>query len=122
MESIDGNMTAILQVNAGTTKNTIGERLPTWIDVVELTGFLDYQSGDAGRTTYNAKLQESTHVFVCDYKPIPATLEVEGKVVQVNAENARMVANSKRYDVLFIDDPMELHAHLEIFLKFTGGQ
>ena len=122
MAKIGGNTTAILQVQAGMTTNGIGEMIPAWIDVVPLTGFLDLQAGDSGRTTYNAKIQESTHVFVCDYKPIPATLEVDGEIVQVDLENARMVANSQRYDVNLIDDPMELHEHLEIFLKFTGGQ
>jgi len=118
---IGGNVEAVLQVST-TTKNEIGEKVQTWHDVVSLPGWIDLQTGDSKRTTFNAKIQESTHVFVGDYKPIPGTLEVEGKIVQVSAENARMVANSKRYDVLLIDDPMELHEQLEIYLKFTGGQ
>ena len=121
MAKIGGNTTAILQVQAGMTTNGI-ERIPIWVDAVDFTGFIDLQAGDSGRTTYNAKIQESTNVFVCDYKPIPATLEVDGEIVQVDLENARMVVNSQRYDVNLIDDPMELHDHLEIFLKFTGGQ
>ena len=32
------------------------------------------------------------------------------------------VIGGKVYDVLLIDDPMELHKQLEISLKFTGGQ
>lgn len=119
---IGGNITVSLQVKAGTTKNTIGERVPQWVDVVELTGWLDYQSGDARYTTYDAKIQESTHFFICDYVPIPDTLEVEGKTVRVKAENARMVANSQNYDVLLIDNPMGLNKQLEIYLKYTGGQ
>ena len=118
---IGGNVEAVLQVST-TTKNEIGSREKTWHDVVILPGFIDLQSGDSKYNTYNSKMQESTHIFVGDYKPIPDTLEIEGKVVRVSAENARMVANSKRYDVLLIDDPMELHEHLEIYLKFTGGQ
>ena len=93
-----------------------------WHDVIELFGWLDLQSGDSKYTTYNAKIQESTHVFVSDYKPIPATLEIEGKTVRVSAENARMVANSLIYDVMLIDNPMELNKQLEIYLKYTGGQ
>ena len=118
---IGGNTMALLQVST-TTKNAIGEKVLTWHDVVELKGWLDFSSGEAKINTYNAKIQESTHIFVCDYKPIPDTLTVEGKVVGVNAENARIVANSKRYDVLLIDNPMELNRQLEIYLKFTGGQ
>ena len=118
---IGGNVKAVLQVST-TERNEIGERVPVWHDAVTLTGWLDLQSGDSKYTTYNAKIQESTHLFVCDYLPIPATLEVEGKTVKVSAENARMVANSQRYDVMLIDDPMGLHKQLEIYLKYTGGQ
>lgn len=127
---IGGNVKAVLQVST-TTKNEIGEKVKVWHDVPVtmpgrkepgLFGWLDLQSGDSKYTTYNAKIQESTHLFICDYLPIPATLEVEGKTVKVSAENARMVANSQRYDVMLIDDPMGLHKQLEIYLKYTGGQ
>lgn len=118
---IGGNTTAILQVST-TTKNEIGEKLPVWHDVVELIGFIDLSGETTNRTTYNAKIQESTHIFVGDYKPIPDTIEVDGKVVGVSVENARMVANSQRYDVMLIDDPMGLHKQYEIYLKHTGGQ
>ena len=118
---IGGNVKAVLQVST-TERNEIGERVPVWHDAVTLTGWLDLQSGDSKYTTYNAKMQESTHLFICDYLPIPATLEVEGKTVRVSAENARMVANSQRYDVMLIDNPMGLNKHLEIYLKYTGGQ
>lgn len=119
---IGGNTTALLQIQAGHTRNEVGAMVPKWHDVMELTGWIDFQSGDSKYTSYNAKIQESTHVFVGDYVPIPATLEVDGKVVEVCAENARMVADSQLYDVKVIDDPMGLHKQLEIFLKFTGGQ
>ena len=118
---IGGNIKAVLQVST-TTKNEIGEKVPVWHDVVELFGWLDLQSGDSKYTTYNAKVQESTHLFICDYLPIPATLEIEGKTVRVSAENARMVTLSQRYDVMLIDNPMELNKQLEIYLKHTGGQ
>lgn len=118
---IGGNTTAILQVST-TIKNEIGEKVPVWHDVVDLTGFIDLSGETTSRTTFNAKIQESTHIFVGDYKPIPDTIEVDGKVVGVSTENARMVANSQRYDVMLIDDPMGMHKQLEIYLKHTGGQ
>ncbi len=118
---IGGNIKLILQVSTS-EKNEIGEKVPVWHDVVEMYGWLDLQSGDSKYTTYNAKMQESTHIFICDYLPIPATLEVEGKTVRVSAENARMVANSLIYDVMLIDNPMGLNEQLEIYLKYTGGQ
>lgn len=119
---IGGNKTVLLQIKAGTTKNKIGERVPDWKDLCELVGFLDLSGGDSKYTSYNAKMQESSHIFVGDYQPIPDTFEVDGESIKVKAENVRMVADSERYDVMLIDDPMGLHKQLEIYLKYTGGQ
>lgn len=118
---IGGNTKAVLQISTS-KQNAIGGRDKTWHDVKELIGWLDLQSGDSKHTTYNSKVQESTHVFICDYQPIPGTFEVEGGIVRVSAENARMTINSKRYEVLLIDNPMELNRQLEFYLKYTGGQ
>ena len=118
---IGGNIKAMLQVYT-TTKNKIGEPVEQWIDVIELTGFLDLLTGDSKHNTYNAKVQESTHIFICDFVLIPEFIKVEGENVPVTTENARMVAKSKRYDVSVIDNPMELDEQLEIYLKYTGGQ
>lgn len=119
--SIGGNIEAVLQINAP-IENEIGSVKDAWHDVITLKGFIDLSSGDSKHTTYDAKIQESTHIFICDYKPIPESLEVEDNFIRVSPENARMVANSQRYDVMLIDDPMNLHKHLEIYLKYTGGQ
>lgn len=109
---IDGNITARLQVKSG-IKNDIGEKVLGWTTVQPLFGFLDLSSGDSKYSSYDAKIQESTHIFICDYVPI------DGKI---NNENSRMLINGKTYDVMLIDNPMELNKHLEIYLKYTGGQ
>ena len=127
---IGGNITVQLQVSTS-EKNKIGEPVPIWHDVPVympgkkepgLFGFLDLQAGDSKNTAHNAKIQESTHVFLCDFAEIPDSLTVGGKTVKVSAENTQIVANSIQYDVMLIDDPMGLHKHLEIYLKYTGGQ
>ena len=118
---IGGNVKGVLQVKT-TAKNEIGERIPTWLDVIELTGWLDLQAGDSKRTTYNAKIQESTHVFICDYLPIPAVIDVDGISVRVTTENARFTAVGQLYDVMLMDNPMFLNKQWEIYLKYTGGQ
>ena len=107
---IGGNTTAIIQTST-ITENSIGEQIREWADVHSLVGFLDQMSGDSRYTTYNAKIQESTHVFMSDYVELG-----------VKAEECRMVVNGEIYDVTLIDDPMGLHQHLEIYLKYTGGQ
>lgn len=54
-------------------------------------------------------------IFVADYVPLDS---------RIKAEFSRMVVNGKRYDILLIDNPMEMQSgsQLEIYLKFTGGQ
>lgn len=135
---IGGNITALMQVNVPGQKNSIGEKVSDWFDVVQFKGWLDYQSGDSKRSVYNAKIEESTHIFLCDFrsfKSLSAKWEwnpfnfLEGIInleleqdVDVTSENARMIINGKLYDILLIDDPMNLHQHLEIYLKYAGGQ
>ena len=114
MKGIGGNTKAIIQVYTG-TKNSIGEMVKTWVDAQAIRGWLDLQSGDSRYTTFNAKIQESTHIFIADY------VELEPAIT---AESARMVINGKVYDILLIDNPMEMGSgsQLEFYLRFTGGQ
>lgn len=109
---IGGNTTAEIRVRS-TTKNEIGGTSKTWTTVQSIKGWLDLSGGDSKYTTYNAKVQESTHVFVADYVSLDA---------RIKAENSRLVVGGKVYDILLIDDPMEMHMQLEIYLKYTGGQ
>lgn len=112
MIKIGGNIAAQLQVKT-TSKNAIGESVPKWETRHTLTGFLDLANGDSRYTTYNAKIQESTHYFICDYVPLAK---------DILPETSRMLINGKTYDVMVIDNPMEMNYHLEIYLKYTGGQ
>ena len=114
MKGIGGNITALIQVYTS-TKNSIGETVQTWADAQTIKGWLDLQSGDSKYTTFNSKMQESTHIFIADYVALDP---------MITAETARMVINGKRYDVLLIDNPMEMGSgsQLEFYLKFTGGQ
>lgn len=109
---IGGNVTAEIQTST-TSKNAIGEAVKAWQTVQSITGWLDLSAGDSKYTTYNAKMQESTHIFIADYVALDASIK---------AENSRMIVNGSRYDVMLIDDPMGLHKQLEIYLKYTGGQ
>ena len=109
---IGGNIQGLIQIST-TEKNEIGEAVKSWDDVQTITGWLDLSSGDSKYTVYSAKVQESTHVFVADY------VQLDNRIT---AENSRMVIGGKRYDVMLIDDPMEMHKQLEIYLKYTGGQ
>lgn len=114
MRGIGGNTKAVIQVSAS-AKNEIGETVQSWRDVQTLKGWLDLASGEARYSTFNAKIQESTHIFICDFVPLKSGIA---------AEASRMIINGKRYDVLLIDNPMEMGggSQLEIYLRYTGGQ
>ncbi len=136
---IGGNTLALFQVKDEGKKNAIGEREHIWVDVASSKGWLDLSGGDSKHTTFNAKIQESTHIFLCDFQTFKGlsgewvwnTLNfVSGaistltsdKKVDVTSENARMLIDGLVYQIMLIDDPMNLHQHLEIYLKYVGGQ
>ena len=114
MRGIGGNTKATIQVST-VTRNDIGETVRNWADIQTVKGWLDLQGGDARYSTYHAKIQESTHIFIADFVPLDK---------KIKAENARMIIGGNRYDVLLIDNPMGLGSgsQLEFYLKFTGGQ
>ncbi len=109
---IGGNITLMLQKENLAEKNEIGEDIVKQSNALNLWGFLDLSSGDSKHIVYSAKVQESTHVFICDY------VDLGG----ITAENSKAICKGKEYEVLVIDNPMELNKHLEIYLKFVGGQ
>lgn len=114
MKGIGGNITGTIQISTS-TRNTIGEQVQEWADVQTLNGWLDLAAGKSGYSSFLAKIQESTHIFICDYVPLDA---------RITAENSRMVIRGKVYDIMLIDNPMELESgsQWEIYLKYTGGQ
>lgn len=114
MTGIGGNINAKIQVYT-TTTNEIGEREKTWDDVQTIRGWLNLSAGDSRYNTYFAKIQESTHIFIADYVDLDPA---------ITAEKSRMSINGLHYDILLIDNPMELkkRSHLEFYLRFTGRQ
>ena len=120
MKGIGGNTQAIIQVktfskdeNGKYIRDSIGSIVKDWEDAQTIKGWLDLASGDTRYTTYYAKIQESTHIFMADYVNLDE---------RISAENARMRINGKLYDIVLIDNPMELNQQLEFYLKYTGGQ
>lgn len=119
--SIGGNLNALLQVRGKGAKNAIGEAVESWVDALEILGWLDLIAGESNYLNFNAKIQESTHVFLCDYLDL-SSVKVGEQETAITSESARMVINGLVYDVLLIDNPMNMNEHLEIYLRFVGGQ
>lgn len=114
MKGIGGNIDAVIQIST-VEKNEFGFQEKTWQDVQTLYGWLDLVSGSSQFRVYNAKIEESSHVFVCDYKVLHP---------KAWTENSRMVIDGEAYDIMLIDNPMRLKdgSQWEFFLKYTGGQ
>lgn len=111
MAKIGGNITATIQAKSCETDSK-GIQRSKWDDYITLCGWFDLSGGDSQYTNFNAKIQESTHIFLCDYADLGG----------LTAEDCRVIIGGKIYSVTFIDNPMELHEHLEIYLKYIGGQ
>lgn len=107
---IDGNVTATIQSKV-TTKNAIGEQVETWSDCGTVLGWLDYMSGDSGVENFRGRIQETTHIFMCDASRWPEGLPGD----------LRLVINGAAYTVLLVDNPMGLNQHLEVYLEYVGG-
>lgn len=119
MANIGGNITgrfqtkAIKKNDAGEiVKNSVGEAIKEWKDAVSQLGFLDLQSGDSKYTNFNAKVEESTHIFLCDFK---------SELYALADRDTRAIFKGIVYDVLLIDNPMEKNEQLEIYLKKVGA-
>ena len=113
MANIGGNITGSFLVKHCEGKNAIGEPDIVCAEAFVHRGWLGLQNGDSKRTSFNAKIEESTHVFLCDYH--------EG-IYALADQDTRMIIKGSMYDVLLIDNPDEMDEQLEIYLRKIGGQ
>ena len=124
--SVGGNIQALLQVKKESVRNAIGEREHKWVDCTSILGWLDLSTGDSKHTTFYAKVLKnlSTDWVWNPFSFLTGVISKtdEQETVDVTSDNARMVVNGEVYEILLIDDPMNMHDHLEIYLRFIGGQ
>lgn len=119
MARIGGNIDGIIQTNT-TEMNEIGEAERAWTDAFTLHGRLGLQSGDSKYDKFNAKIEESTHVFLCDYDAKVYALTIPDEKTNTVPE-CRMIIKRMVYDVLLIDNPDEMDEQLEIYLRKVGA-
>lgn len=106
---IGGNLEATFQAKS-TIKNEIGEGINNWTNIISIKGYLDLSSGTSNNS-HKTKSVESTYMFLSNYNETVRNLD---------PAKCRCLINNRIYEVNFIDDPMELHDHLEITLKMVG--
>ena len=112
MANIGGNIIGEIQTKKSVGANEMGAAQHVWSLAYAVRDWLGMQSGGAQRNTYNAKIEETTHVFLCDY---------HAGVYALAAQDTRMVIKGFVYDVLLIDNPDEMDEQLEIYLKRVGA-
>lgn len=80
-----------------------------WQDIDELQGYLDLVSGsNQNQFIHNAQIEESTHVLI-----VPIYKDgITDKMRIVDSKN-------RAYSVTYVDDPVNIGHHLEIYLKFS---
>lgn len=112
MANIGGNITGVIQVNDYSYQNDIGEDERVWSDAFSPAGWLGLQNGDSKYNNFSAKIEESTHVFLCDY---------DAGIYALADQDTRMIIKGFMYDVLLIDNPDEMDEQLEIYLRKVGA-
>lgn len=112
MADIGGNIIGVIQTKTSAGKNAIGEADNTWADTFSHDGWLGLQNGDSKYTNFNAKIEESTHVFLCDF---------DADIYALADQDTRMIIKGFVYDVTFIDNPDEMDEQLEIYLRKVGA-
>ena len=111
MANIGGKTIGVIQTNTA-VKNAIGEGEKKWADAFSQVGWLGLQAGDSKYSTNKAKLEESTHVFLCDF---------HSGIYALKDQDTRMILKGFVYDVLLIDNPDEMDEQLEIYLRKVGA-
>lgn len=82
----------------------IGGVIQEWKFHTEINGYMDMVTGREN-TTQNTFTEESTHVLVTDHANYDVT------------KADKLVSGGIGYEITFVDDPMGIGRHLEIYLK-----
>ncbi|HAT4203364.1 head-tail adaptor protein [Clostridium perfringens] len=91
--------------------NGIGGKVEKEDEVFKIQGFLDLAQGfgaNGENSNLNSFLQESTHILITDYRE------------DISNKNWIIDSKGNRYNIVLVDDPVSMHNHLEIYLKFVG--
>ena len=97
----------------GITKkeNGIGGKIEKEEELFKIQGFLDLAQGfgaNGENSNLNSFLQESTHILITEYRE------------DISNKNWIIDSKGNRYNIVLVDDPVSMHHHLEIYLKFIG--
>lgn len=114
MGHIEGNTKAAVQIREVEKDGYQADRV-RWKDAFLISGVLDLLDGGVNLKMMS-RVEDADYIFLCDYfAPVHNGEKLTG-------ENSRLLIDGEVYEVELFDDPMRLHEHLEIYLKYLGGQ
>lgn len=93
------------------TDDELGGITQEYQDVYTGEGYLDLLSGTNQNQIQNATIEQSTHVLICDYFE-----NYQSKI----KDKMYVVLGGRRYLITYVDDPVQAHDHLEIYLKYVS--
>lgn len=93
----------------GQRPDGLGGLIDDWGLFKTVSGYLDLLTGTDSNLTQNAFVENSTHILVVpDY-------------VSGITDKMRVVdAIGRMYEITYSDDPVGVHHHIELYLKFGG--
>jgi len=90
-------------------RNARGENDAIWVNVATVIGILDFNNQpQTERIKYSAKMEESTHIWFCDYFPM-----------DIPVHELRFYCRGHEYDVLILDEVQFQGQHYEVWLKLV---
>lgn len=93
----------------GQKPDGMGGLIDEWGPFKTVSGYLDLLTGTNENTLQNASVEDSTHILVIpDY------------TVGITDEMRVADSTGRIYEVTYADDPVGIHHHNEIYLKFGG--
>lgn len=116
MSHIEGNTKAYVQISS-VRPDEYGADHREWKNVFPepLSGVLDLMGADTSRDIMK-RVEDSDYIFLCDY------FEPYADGEKLTTENSRILIDGEIYEARLYDDVMRVHEHMEIYLKYLGGQ
>ena len=89
----------------------IGGVEEAWSDYMSVEGYIDLQNGSdlPSGSLNNAWVEESTHILVIPEMP-----------ADIIDDSMRVVGGDRWYDITYVDNPVGIDHHLELYLRYGG--
>lgn len=98
-----------IQEIKGQKPDGIGGLIDDWSTFESVSGYLDLLTGTDENMLQNASVEDSTHILV-----------IPGFKAGITDEMRVVDSANRWYEITYSDDPVCVHHHNELYLKFGG--